>query len=61
VGVGDLRPTMAGVLWRPSLSPGRAVDGPAVVEQYDSATIVPPGWSALVDESFNLLLERRMP
>ncbi|HEX7899409.1 MAG TPA: hydantoinase/oxoprolinase family protein [Planctomycetota bacterium] len=32
--------------------------GPLVVEEYDSSTIVPPGWSASLDALDNILLER---
>ena len=33
-------------------------DGPAVVYQYDTTTLVGPGWAAWVDERRNLVLER---
>ena len=45
------------VLWRPSLALGFSISGPAVIEQYDSTILVPPGWTASVEESFNLVLE----
>ena len=61
VGVGDLGPAVAEVLWRPSLERETTVVGPAIVEQYDSATVVPPGWRAIVDDMFNLLLTRTEP
>jgi len=32
--------------------------GPLVVEEYDSSTVVPPGWSASIDALDNILLER---
>jgi N-methylhydantoinase A len=44
------------VLSRAALSPGDAFDGPAVVEQTDSTTIVPPGMSVVVDEQANLII-----
>ncbi len=37
------------VLQRVLLADGRHLDGPAVVEEYDSTTYVPPGWSLAVD------------
>ena len=43
---------------RAHLRPGDAVEGPAVVTQLDSTTLVEPGWRARVDEAGNLLLER---
>jgi N-methylhydantoinase A len=46
------------VLQRSALAAGAALDGPAVIEQMDTTTIVPPGWSARVDPQGNLLLER---
>jgi N-methylhydantoinase A len=42
---------------RDRLRPGHRFDGPAVVYQYDTTTLVPPGWSAWVDEGGNLILE----
>ncbi len=37
------------VLQRALLADGRRVDGPAIVEEYDSTTYVPPGWSLAVN------------
>ena len=34
---------------RDSLWPNTTVDGPAIIEQYDTTTYVPPGWSAQTD------------
>jgi N-methylhydantoinase A len=33
--------------------------GPAIVEQMDATTVVPPGWALRVDAANNLLLERK--
>ena len=35
-----------------------AFAGPAIVEQFDATTVVPPGWHAFVDRHGNLILER---
>ena len=43
---------------RVRLRPGHRLDGPAIVYQFDTTTVVAPGWSASVDESHNLLLAR---
>ena len=43
---------------RDRLAPGARFAGPAVVEQMDSNTLVPPGWGCRVDEFGNLVLER---
>ena len=43
---------------RSDLAIGSAFDGPAIVEQFDATTVVPPGWRAGVDEFRNLVLER---
>ena len=43
---------------RERLRPGMAFTGPAVVYQYDTTTLVPPGWVAVVDGGLNLVLER---
>ena len=47
----------AAIYDRALLGPGDSVDGPAVIEQLDSTTLVWPGGSARVDELGNLLLE----
>jgi N-methylhydantoinase A len=44
------------VYWRPELSPGAAISGPAIIEQFDSTTVVPPGFAATVDEWLKLIL-----
>jgi N-methylhydantoinase A len=31
--------------------------GPAVVYQYDTTTLIPPGWTAEVDGRQNLIME----
>ena len=37
---------------------GNSAQGPLIIEEYDSTTVVPPGWSASVDESSNIILLR---
>ena len=44
---------------RDTLLPGDAFDGPAIVEQMDCTTVVPPDFSVHVDATFNLLLQVR--
>jgi N-methylhydantoinase A len=41
---------------RASLEPGMALDGYAIVEQYDATTVVLPGHRAVVDPWMNLLI-----
>ena len=43
---------------RVRLRPGHCFDGPAIVYQFDTTTVVAPGWSARVDERHNLWLAR---
>jgi N-methylhydantoinase A len=43
---------------REGLGSGDLVAGPAVVEQFDSTTLVPPGWVGRVDAIGNLILSR---
>ncbi|GAC1403091.1 MAG: hydantoinase/oxoprolinase family protein [Candidatus Velthaea sp.] len=43
---------------REALRAGNRMDGPCVIEQYDSCTFVAPGWHARVDGLGNLDLER---
>ena len=41
---------------RNGLSPGDVLQGPAIVEQMDATTVIPPDFRARVDEFSNLLL-----
>lgn len=47
----------AKVVWREQMTVGAAVAGPAVIEQADATTLVWPGWSAMLDDAGNLMLE----
>jgi len=44
---------------RDQISVGTTFAGPAIVEQFDATTVVPPGWSSSVDRYGNLILERK--
>ena len=43
---------------RESLRHGHTLGGPAVLHQYDTTIVVPPGWRARVDASQNIWIER---
>jgi N-methylhydantoinase A len=43
---------------RERLEIGAAITGPAIIEQFDATTVIPPGWSATVDGFRNLILRR---
>lgn len=43
---------------RDKLVVGATFSGPAIVEQFDATTVVPPGWNATVDRHGNLVLAR---
>jgi N-methylhydantoinase A len=47
-------PAETPVFLRGELPAGTRIDGPAVIEQLDSTTVVPPGWRAEVDEWLNI-------
>lgn len=53
--------TESPVYARERLEPGNRVEGPAIIEQYDSTTVLYPGWSAHVDEFKNLRMTRIIP
>ena len=40
---------------------GNRIEGPAVIEQYDSTTVVPPGLSAEIDQIGNIVVDCRQP
>lgn len=48
----------ATVYERMALQPGARADGPAIFEQADTTTLLPPGWHARVLDTGALLLER---
>src|SRR5690606_907924 len=43
---------------RARLRPGHQFDGPAVVFQYDTTIVIPPGWMTAVDTFHNLVLTK---
>ncbi|HEY7381823.1 MAG TPA: hydantoinase/oxoprolinase family protein [Gaiella sp.] len=51
---GERHPTK--IYDRAALAPGHRFDGPAVVTEFDSTTVVLPGYEAQVDENFNILI-----
>jgi N-methylhydantoinase A/oxoprolinase/acetone carboxylase beta subunit len=53
---GELRPVRTRFYDRAALRAGNRVDGPAIVNQYDSTTVVPPGLSARVDRFGNIVI-----
>ena len=47
------------VYTREGLKPGNCIDGPAIVEQMDTTTVILPDMQATVDGYLNLILEAR--
>lgn len=45
------------ILDRDGLPVGTILHGPAIIEQFDATTVVPPGWCLEVDPSLNLVLK----
>ncbi len=45
------------VYQRAALSQGQELEGPAIIEQYDTTIYIPAGFRATVDEWFNLVGE----
>jgi len=45
------------IIRRESLGPGSALQGPAIIEQLDTTTVLPPGFSAGVDAIGNLIID----
>jgi N-methylhydantoinase A len=44
---------------RSELPSGTRLQGPAIIDQLDSTTVVPPGWEAEVDEWLNIRMRRK--
>ena len=51
-------PLMTPILDRALLRPGESFNVPAIIEQMDTTTIVPPGFTVQVDNGSNLVLEQ---
>ncbi len=49
----------AAVYQRAALQAGDRLTGPALIEQDDTTTVVPAGFSAAVDAQLNVIMERR--
>jgi len=54
---GEQMPTK--VYDRSKLAPGMSFDGPAIVVEFDSTTVVLPDYSARIDANFNILIDRK--
>ena len=48
----------AKIVDRSKLQPGNVVAGPAIVTEFDSTTVILPGYSAVVDRYFNLIINK---
>ena len=49
-------PEAARILWRPALAAGTEIAGPAVIEEPNSTTFVPPGDRAVIDALGNIVI-----
>jgi N-methylhydantoinase A/oxoprolinase/acetone carboxylase beta subunit len=58
---GELRAVLTRYYDRTALRPGAALEGPAIVNQYDSTTVVPPGVSARIDRFGNIVISTSVP
>ncbi len=54
---GELREVPTRYYDRAALKAGNRLDGPAIVNQYDTTTVVPPGVSAHIDRFGNIIIE----
>jgi len=52
-------PTQAALYERDRLDIGAGITGPAIIEQFDATTVIPPCWTGRVDAYGNLILEPR--
>jgi N-methylhydantoinase A len=50
------RPHAARILWRPALAAGTEIVGPAVIEEPNSTTLLPPGDRAIIDPHGNIVI-----
>lgn len=52
------QPVHARVINREALPAGFRFSGPAIVQQFDTTTLVEPGWAGIVDSAANIILTR---
>jgi N-methylhydantoinase A len=52
----DTLPLKTSLYSRSLLKAGNIIDGPGVIFQYDTTTVLPPNWQAIVDERGNLII-----
>ena len=52
------KPLQTPIYVREYLEPGARLQGPTVIVEYSSTTVVPPDFECCVDEYLNLVLER---
>jgi N-methylhydantoinase A len=50
------KPHDARILWRPALAAGTEISGPAVIEEANSTTLLPPGDRAIIDRHGNIVI-----
>lgn len=55
------RPVTARILWRPALEPGFTVEGPAVIEEPHSTTVIFPGDVARITEHGHMVVSINLP
>ena len=55
------QPLNARILWRPSLAPGFRVEGPAVIEEPNSTTVLFPGDVAQITEHGHIVISIKLP
>ena len=48
----------APVYWRDDIPMGQVIKGPAIIEEYGSTTVVPPGWGLMVRDHGELMLSK---
>lgn len=56
---GSAGPVEAAVLERSAMPVGYTFSGPAIIQQADTTTLVEPDWTGRIEDSFNLILERK--
>jgi N-methylhydantoinase A len=48
----------APIYWRQDLPAGFRIRGPALVDEYDSTTVIPEGWLGVIHDSGSIVIER---
>ena len=55
------KPVDFGLYWRPELCPGDRIEGPAIIAELQTSSVVPAGWRAWIARSAAIVMDDTAP